>query len=199
MNRFALLTLATLLGAGCVVHTREYVTSPGQEQYVPPPPQPVPEPMPPPAPMVRVFYGGQHMIPAAAGGGWCYISVPHEHDYWPDNLDWYAFNDGYYFWRGPYQFSYYSGHPLPGGGWCFISGYHHHNYFPPQDEHWHWRGNHYVYVGPYSRTRPAPPASIETASSSRFSKQNHRPKYVSSVPRPWFHASGAISMPTSPR
>ncbi|HEY6105553.1 MAG TPA: hypothetical protein VIV59_06205, partial [Anaeromyxobacteraceae bacterium] len=173
MNRFALLPLAALVAAGCVVHTREYVPQPGQEQPPPPPPQvveppyvpqPEPQPMPPPPPppMVRVFYGGQHMIPAAMGGGWCYLSAPHEHDYWPDNLDWYVFNDGYYFWRGPYQFTYYAGHPLPGGGWCFISGYHHHDYFPPQDEHWNWRGNYYVYIGPYTRTRPPPPTYWRT-------------------------------------
>src|SRR5574341_582777 len=94
MNRSVLLSLAALVASGCVVRT--YVPAPE------PPPQVVVQPPAPPPPTVRVFYGGQHMIPASAGGGWCYIGVPHEHEYWPDNLDWYVFNDGYYFWRGTY-------------------------------------------------------------------------------------------------
>ena len=86
MKRLALLSLPALVAAGCVVTTREYVPAPVQE---PPPPAPVvvaPQP-PPPPPALRVFYGGQHMIPAAMGGGWCYLSGPHEPDYWTGHLD----------------------------------------------------------------------------------------------------------------
>ena len=31
-----------------------------------------------------VYYYGNHFIPDAAGGGWCYVDGPHTHDYVPD-------------------------------------------------------------------------------------------------------------------
>src|SRR5574341_265752 len=96
MKRLALMPLVAL-AAGCVVRTYQPAPPPYGPPPAPPPPvaqEPPPAyappptyvpPPPPPAP--RVFYGGEHAIPASAGGGWCYISSPHEHDYYPDVLD----------------------------------------------------------------------------------------------------------------
>ncbi len=119
MKRVAL-TLPLLLLAACVV--RQYSYPPG---YEPPPPQPVavavaPAPAPAPAPVaapLQVWYAGPHFVPDAYGGGWCYEEGAHFHDYYPDRPDVYVVENGYYAYRGPWEFLYVDGHPLPGGGW----------------------------------------------------------------------------------
>ena len=80
------------------------------------------------------------------------------HDYYPERDDYYVVDNGYFYYRGPFQFTFYAGHPLPGGGWCFISGPHHHDYYPPQGAEWRWHaGRGYIYAGPYQPSRPPPP------------------------------------------
>src|SRR6266498_4101925 len=143
MKKLALLPLFALLLSGCVVHA---VARP----YPPPPVEPPPE-----APL-RVFYYGEHRLP---GGGWCYAEGAHEHEFYPEHPEYFAFENGYYFWRGggPVAITYYEGHPLPGGGWCYIAGPHVHDYFPPRDTFWVFTpGRGYYYRGPYSAARPAP-------------------------------------------
>ena len=140
MRRLAL-AVAVLSLSGCVVTAGTVVP-------VPPPVAPGP---------VEVWYGGQHAVPPALGGGWCWVDGPHVHDYFPDPICSYAFADGFYYWRGPVLFTYYGGHPLPGGGWCYIAGPHVHNYYPPRDTYWVFTpGRGYLYRGPYSAARPAP-------------------------------------------
>src|SRR5512138_1521982 len=138
MNRLLLPLLAVVGLAGCVVH-----------HVGPPPPPPAPAPVP-----VRAFYYGEHALP---GGGWCYVDGPHEHDFFPQQAEYYAVDQGYYVWRGPVAVTYYAGHPMPGGGWCPIPGPHVHEYFPPRDDAWVFRPGHgYLYRGPYSSARPPP-------------------------------------------
>ncbi len=148
MKRLALSALVALVGSGCVVHA----VAP---EPLPPEPPPVAyAPAPAPPPMTRVFYYGEHALP---GGGWCYIDGTHEHDFYPERADYYAYENGYYLWRGPLVINYYAGHPLPGGGWCYIAGPHVHDYYPPRDTYWLFTpGRGYVYRGPYSAVRPAP-------------------------------------------
>ena len=118
-----------------------------------PPPQPV---MVAPARVVA-YYGNEHAIPDAFGGGWCYLDGQHEHDYYPDQPANYVVSGGFYYWNAPVGFTYYSGHPLPGGGWCYINGPHSHGYYPPQSEGWVYRpGSGYVYAGPYRADSPPP-------------------------------------------
>ena len=77
MKRLALTLAVALLGAGCVVHTPP--ASVQYSEYSSPPPVAVAPP--PPAPTVQVYYYGEHFIPDAYGGGWCYEDGPHVHEY----------------------------------------------------------------------------------------------------------------------
>ncbi|MCX5729941.1 MAG: (Fe-S)-binding protein, partial [Deltaproteobacteria bacterium] len=141
--RRASLSLLLLLLSGCVVTTSTVVPD---------------APPPPPVQVAEVWFGGQHAVPASIGGGWCYYDGPHVHDYFPEPLDWYAFDNGFFFWRGPVVFTYVGGHPMPGGGWCFIEVPHRHDYFPPYGGGFTWRGSGWMYGGPWSPSRPPPPA-----------------------------------------
>jgi hypothetical protein len=104
MKRLLLVLAPLALLAGCVVRTGPYV----------PVAQPVVVSQPPPR--AEVYYYGQHFIPDEYGGGWCYVDGPHSHEYYPDRSDWYEQDGGYFYYRGPFEFGYYTGHPLPGGG-----------------------------------------------------------------------------------
>ena len=143
MRRTAL-SLILLALSGCVV--TDVDGGPRRTATAPPPPR-----------VVEVWYGGQHGVPAPLGGGWCYFDGPHVHDYFPEPLDWYAFDDGFFFWRGPVAFTYVGGHPMPGGGWCFIEVPHRHDYVPPYGGGFTWRGSGWIYGGPWSPSRPPPP------------------------------------------
>jgi hypothetical protein len=137
MKRALLVLAPVLILAGCIVRVGPPVA------YRPAP--------------AEVAYYGQHFIPESEGGGWCYLDGPHTHVYVPDHEDWYEQDGGYWYYRGPLQFTYYAGHPMPGGGWCFITGPHFHDYYPPRSTEWAWRrGQGYVYQGPYRPERPPP-------------------------------------------
>jgi hypothetical protein len=141
MKRILLALAPVAVLTGCVIRTVS-------EPY-PPADMPVP---------VAFYYYGEHFIPEAAGGGWCYVEGAHSHDYGPERADWYVLEGGYWYYRGPFQFTYLAGHPLPGGGWCYINGPHVHDYYPPRGSEWFWRrGVGYVYQGPYRPERPPPP------------------------------------------
>jgi hypothetical protein len=143
--RYLVLALPLALLAGCIVRTGPYRTygSPAPAPYA--------------APRAEVYYYGNHFIPESAGGGWCYIDGPHTHDYYPERDDWYDYDQGYYWYRGPFLFSFFGGHPLPGGSWCFIQGPHQHDYYPPAGSDWRWNRTGFVYEGSYRPNRPPPP------------------------------------------
>ena len=114
MKRLALLlSPLALAGAACVA------VPVGPVSEAPPPVYRAPAPAP-----VEAWYGGEHFIPDAYGGGWCYESGPHRHDFYPDRPDAYVLEGGYYYYRGPLVFTYYEGHPVPCGGWCYARGPH---------------------------------------------------------------------------
>jgi hypothetical protein len=157
MKRLALiLSPLAVLGAACIT------VPAGPVAEVPPPPvaYPAPAVYPAPAPAPArgaARYGGEHFVPDAYGGGWCYESRPHHHDYYPDRPDAYVVEGGYYYYRGPLAFTYYEGHPTPSGGWCYARGPHTHEFLPPSGRDWRWRRDRgYVYQGDWRPQRPPP-------------------------------------------
>ena len=160
--RYLVLVVPLALLAGCIVRTGPYATY-----------QPGPGPGPA-APRAEVYFYGNHFIPESAGGGWCYIDGPHTHDYYPDHDDNYDYDQGYYWYRGPFLFAFFGGHPLPGGGWCFINGPHQHDYHPPSGADWRWNRNGYVYEGQYRPNRP-PPATYWARPAPRQDWRSNRP------------------------
>ncbi len=138
MRRVAL-TLLLVSVSGCVV-------SAGTVVPAPPPPQ-----------AVEAWYGGQHAVPPGAAGGWCWYDGPHAHDYYPDRPDWFVYDDGFLFWRGPVVFTYFGGHPIPGGGWCPVEVPHRHDFYPPYGAGFTWRGSGWYYGGGWGPSRPPPP------------------------------------------
>ena len=158
---------------------------------------------------VEAWYGGEHFVPDAYGGGWCYESRPHRHDFYPDRPDAYVLDGGYYYYRGPLVFTYYEGHPVPGGGWCYARGPHRHEFLPPSGSDFSWRRDRgYVYQGAWRPQRPPPasywprgaaprPASIPAGGSTRpptrpragpraerVAAGSPRPRRTRPVPRP---------------
>jgi len=161
--RTLVLILPMVLLAGCIVRATPYGTYGTYSS----------------APVVAesrgdIYYYGNHFIPENVGGGWCYVDGPHTHDYFPDRDDYYDYDQGYYWYRGPFEFSFLGGHPLPGGGWCFLGGPHRHDYFPPRGAEWRWNRTGYVYEGPYRPNRP-PPASYWSRPAPRPDWRSHRP------------------------
>ena len=117
MKRLLLLAATVVLASGCVVHSA--ASRPIYASPAPPPP-------------AAVWYHGQHFVPDELGGGWCYAEGPHQHDYAPDRVDAHDLHEGYYYYRGAYEFSYYGGHPVrpAAGATC---GPHTHEHFRPTD------------------------------------------------------------------
>ncbi|MGB8932630.1 MAG: hypothetical protein WCC48_15405 [Anaeromyxobacteraceae bacterium] len=173
--RYLVLALPMALLSGCVLGTAPYGGY--QQQYG----QPYAS-SPAPAPRAEVYYYGNHFIPESAGGGWCYIDGPHTHDYYPERDDWFAYDQGYYWYQGPFMFSFFGGHPLPGGGWCFINGPHQHDYYPPSGGDWRWNRTGFVYQGQYRPSRP-PPAAYWPRPAPRVDWRANRPS-VRPAPAP---------------
>ena len=78
--------------------------APPPAYQAPPPVYQAPPPVYQPPPVVYqpprqpdLWYYGEHFIPDAVGGGWCYLDGPHTHDYYPDNDDHYLVEGGYYY------------------------------------------------------------------------------------------------------
>src|SRR3954464_10205993 len=92
-----------------------------------------------------VHYMSQHPLPRKIGHGFCYIDVPHFHDFPPSDARLYRVVDGqYYFVGDPTPFSYdgpkyayYGGHPVAeehvsfgAPVYCHLRGPHYHWYEP---------------------------------------------------------------------
>ena len=82
-------------------------------------------------------YQGNHPIPAAYGGGYCFIDWPHRHHYAPAAGMQFNFVGGYYVYGGPWDASYWRWRPHYSS---YYGGYYRHSY----------------YGGVYWRTRPSP-------------------------------------------
>jgi hypothetical protein len=53
------------------------------------------------------WFNGNHPIPFSWGGGYCYISWPHRHHYYPTGIDGFALVGGYYIFNGVWPSDYY--------------------------------------------------------------------------------------------
>ena len=111
-----------------------------------------------------VHYRSQHPLPRKIGHGFCYINVPHVHDFGPSDPRLYReVNGEYYFvgdpapfdYEGP-RYSFYGPHPVVDAEvqfgqpvYCYLNGPHFHGYQPPPQAQFEFRGGAYWYVGNY--------------------------------------------------
>jgi len=111
-----------------------------------------------------VRYVSKHPIPKKVGHGFCYITVPHFHDYEPSDPRLYRQMDGQYYFVGdpaPYEYegprySFYGPHPIADAEvsfgtptYCYLRGPHYHWYQPPPQAQFEMKGGAYWYVGNY--------------------------------------------------
>jgi hypothetical protein len=111
-----------------------------------------------------VRYMSQHPLPRKMGGGFCYIDVPHVHDFGPSDPRMYRQVDGeYYFVGDPSPFNYegprhafYGPHPIVEANvqfghpeYCYLQGPHYHWYEPPAQASFELRGGAYWFTGTY--------------------------------------------------
>jgi len=111
-----------------------------------------------------VRYVSKHPIPKKIGHGFCYITVPHFHDYEPSDPRLYRQMDGQYYFVGdpaPFdydgpRYSYYGAHPIADADvhfgaptYCYLRGPHYHWYAPPPSMQFEMKGGAYWYVGNY--------------------------------------------------
>ncbi len=111
-----------------------------------------------------VHYRSQHPLPRKIGHGFCYINVPHVHDFGPSDPRLYReVNGEYYFvgdpapfeYEGP-RYSFYGPHPVVDAEvqfgqpvYCYLNGPHFHGYQPPPQAQFEFRGGAYWFVGNY--------------------------------------------------
>ena len=111
-----------------------------------------------------VRYVSKHPLPKKVGHGFCYITVPHVHDYEPSDPRLYRQTDGQYYFVGdpaPFEYegprySYYGAHPVADVDvhfgtptYCYLRGPHYHWYAPPPQTQFELKGGAYWYVGNY--------------------------------------------------
>jgi hypothetical protein len=109
-------------------------------------------------------YLSKHPLPRKVGHGFCYIDVPHFHDYQPSDARLYRLVDGQYYFVGdptPFGYegprtSYYGAHPIADvevhfgrPTYCYLRGPHYHWYAPPPQAQFELKGGAYWYVGAY--------------------------------------------------
>jgi len=112
----------------------------------------------------QVEYVSQHPVPHKFGGGFCYINVPHTHNYFPEDARMYREARGQHYFVGdpaPFgydgpRYSYYGAHPVFEAEmrfghpvFCYIKGPHFHWYQPPPQAHFELSGGAYWYVGTF--------------------------------------------------
>jgi hypothetical protein len=111
-----------------------------------------------------VEYVSQHPVPHKFGGGFCYIDVPHVHNYPPDDPRMYRENNGQFYFMGdpaPFnyegpRYAYYGAHPVAEAqirlghpAYCYIKGPHYHWYQPAAQAQFQMSGGAYWYVGSF--------------------------------------------------
>jgi hypothetical protein len=111
-----------------------------------------------------VEFLSQHPVPHRYGGGFCYIEVPHVHNYPPEDPRMYRETNGqFYFvgdpaafdYDGP-RYSYYGAHPVAEAEvrfghpvYCYLKGPHFHWYQPSAQAQFQLTGGAYWYVGAF--------------------------------------------------
>lgn len=156
----------------------------------------------------RHRFVGAHPVVARPGGGYCYIDVPHFHNYAPDRPALYQqVGQDAVFTGDPVPFGYdgektvyYGHHPIPveeteqpavavAAGpptFCFMKGPHYHPYPQPEAPGYKVQNNVVFYVGPVppeaARARP----QIERALEVEYRPYvEQRPKVVVTPPPEW--------------
>ena len=147
---------------------------------------------------------GAHPLAGRANAGYCYIDVPHVHDYLPDRPALYQqAGDAYVFAGDPVPFGYegdktvfYGHHPIPvdsdsatsapGPTFCFLKGPHYHDYPQPEGPGFKVKDNVIFYVGaippPVAASRP----QLERAIEAEFRPYvAQRPQVVVTPPPEW--------------
>jgi len=147
---------------------------------------------------------GAHPLAGRPNAGYCYIDVPHVHDYLPDRPALYQqAGDSYVFAGDPVPFGYdgdktvfYGHHPIPlnvepvgeapGPTFCFLKGPHYHDYPQPEGPGFKVKDNVVFYVGaippPVAAMRP----QLERAVEAEFRPYVAlRPQVVVSPPPEW--------------
>lgn len=111
----------------------------------------------------QVRYAGVHPVARSAGGGMCYIEVPHVHIYAPTKLEYRLHGDDHVFvgdpvaygWDGP-KYTYKGAHPIhveavvggePDVEYCYLEGPHYHYFEPAVEADFKVVGDVYFYVG----------------------------------------------------
>ena len=147
-------------------------------------PQPAPAPAGPPPGKGRFM--GAHPLMARPGAGYCYIDVPHVHDYMPDKPTLYQpVGESYVFTGDPVPFGYegnktvfYGHHPVPLQAeagqpiasphpptFCFMKGPHYHEYPVPEGPGFKAQNDVNFYIGPVppeaARVRPQAEQALE--------------------------------------
>jgi hypothetical protein len=111
-----------------------------------------------------VRYHAKHPMPHKFGGTFCYIDVPHVHDFPPAEPRLFRMHDEEYYFVGdpaPYgydgpKYSFYGPHPIVEAdvqfgepAYCYIEGPHSHWYQPTARANFEFRGGAYWYVGAF--------------------------------------------------
>jgi hypothetical protein len=114
----------------------------------------------------QVEFVSPHPVPHKFGGGFCYIDVPHVHNYLPEDPRMYREDHGQFYFVGdpaPFgyegqRYAYYGAHPVVDAElhfghpvFCYIKGPHFHWYQPPPQAQFQLSGGAYWYVGPFPR------------------------------------------------
>ena len=164
-------------------------------------------PVAPPAgpPPGKGRFSGSHPLAARPNAGYCYIDVPHVHDYLPDRPTLYQqVGDSYVFTGDPTPFGYegqktvfYGHHPVPvsvepavastgAPTFCFMKGPHNHEYAPPEGPGFKVQNNVVFYVGPVPPAAAAVRPQAEQALEAEYRPYvAQRPHVVVTPPPEW--------------
>lgn len=156
-------------------------------------------------------FTGSHPLAGQPNAGYCYIDVPHVHDYLPDRPALYQQNgDSYVFTGDPVPFGYdgtktifYGHHPVPievdadaanpTPTFCFLKGPHYHDYPQPEGPGYKVKDNVVFYVGPIPPAAAAVRTQAEKALEVEFRPYTAlRPQVVVTPPPEW---TGVVWVP----
>lgn len=178
----------------------------GSVSFAKPAVQPVAaRPAPPPG---KGHFAGSHPLAGFANAGYCYIDVPHTHDYLPDRPTLYQQQgDTYVFTGDPVPFGYdgpktvfYGHHPVPltvepesaapAPTFCFLKGPHYHDYPQPEGPGFKVKDNAIFYVGPIPPAVAVVRPQLEKIQEAEYRPYVAlRPKVVVTPPPEW---AGAV-------
>ncbi len=150
-------------------------------------------------------YAGSHPLAARPGAGFCYIDVPHVHDFLPDQPTLYQqVGDAYVFTGDPVPFGYdgyktvfYGHHPVPiysestataapSTTFCFMKGPHYHEYAAPEGPGYKTQNNVIFYIGPIPKDATRIRSQVEPALEAAYEPYvAERPKVTALPPPEW--------------